>query len=58
MTHIKEKTVLKLLYDVLGTPHINKVKAEKKAKAKLDKYLAKRNTRPKGTTNWDSTFLK
>ena len=58
MTHIKEKTVLKMLSGVLGTPHINKVKAEKKAKAKLDKYLAKRNAQSKGTTNWDLTFLK
>ena len=47
-----------MLSGVLGTPHINKVKAEKKAKAKFDKYLAKRNTQAKGTSNWDSTFLK
>ena len=33
-----------MLSGVLGTPHINKAKAEKEAKAKLDKYLAKRNT--------------
>ena len=58
MTHIKEKTVLKLLSGVLGTPHINKAKAEKEAKAKLDRYLAKRNTKTKGTANWDLTFLK
>ena len=50
--------MLKLLSGVLGTPHINKVKAEKKAKAKLDKYLAKRNTQTKGTANWDLTVLK
>ena len=50
--------MLKMLSGVLGTPHINKVKAEKKAKAKLDKYLAKRNTQTKGTSNWDLTFLK
>ena len=47
LTHIKEKTVLKLLSGVLGTPHINKAKA----KAKLDKYLAKRNTQTKGSSN-------
>ena len=58
MTHINEKPVLKMLSGVLGTPHINKTKAEKKAKAKLDKYLAKRNTPAKGTSNWDLTFLK
>ena len=58
MAHIKEKTALKLLSGVPGTPYTNKVKAEKKAKAKLDKYLAKRNTQSEGTTNWDSTFLK
>ena len=58
LSHIKEKTVLKLLSGVLGTPHINKVKAEKKAKAKLDKYLTKRNTQTKGTAGWDLTFLK
>ena len=29
-----------------------------KAKAKLDKYLAKRNTQTKGSSNWDLTFLK
>ena len=50
MTHIKEKPVLKMLSGVLGTPYINK--------AKLDKYLAKRNTQTKGTANWDLTFLK
>ena len=50
--------MLKLLSGVLGTPHINKVKAEKKAKAKLYKYLAKRNSRTKGSANWDLTFLK
>ena len=50
--------MLKLLSGVLGTPHINKTKAEKKAKAKLDKYLAKRNTPTKGMANWDLTFLK
>ena len=58
MTHIKEKTVLKMLSGVLGTPHINKAKAEKEAKAKLDKYLVKRNTQTKGSFNWDLTFLK
>ena len=58
LSHIKEKPALKLLSGVLGTPHINKTKAEKEAKAKLDKYLAKRNTQSKGTTNWDLTFLK
>ena len=58
LTHIKEKPVLKLLYGVLGTPHINKVKAEKEAKAKLDKYLDKRNTQTKGSSNWDLTSLK
>ena len=47
-----------MLYGVLGTPHINKKKAKTKAKAKLDKYLAKRNTQAKGTANWDLTFLK
>ena len=51
LTHIKEKTVLKLLSGVLGTPHINKAKAEKEAKAK-------RNTQTKGTANWGLTFLK
>ena len=51
LTHIKEKTVLKLLSGVLGTPHINKAKAEKEAKAK-------RNTQTRGTSNWDLTFLK
>ena len=50
--------MLKMLYGVLGTPHINKKKAKTKAKAKLDKYLAKRSPQSKGTTNWDSTFLK
>ena len=45
-----------MLSGVLGTPHINKAKAEKEAKAKLDKYLAKRNTQ--GSSNWDLTFLK
>ena len=50
--------MLKLLYGVLGTPHINKVKAEKEAKAKLDKYLDKRNTQTKGSSNWDLTSLK
>ena len=54
LAHIKEKTVLKMLSGVLGTPHINKTKA----KAKLDKYLAKRNTQTKGSSNWDLTFLK
>ena len=58
MIYIKTKAVLKMLSGVLGTPHINKVKAEKKAKAKLDKYLAKRSTQAKGTSNWDLTFLK
>ena len=53
LAHIKEKTVLKLLSGVLGTSHINKKKADK---AKLDKYLAKRNTQ--GSSNWDLTFLK
>jgi hypothetical protein len=48
LTRTKEKPVLKLLSGVLGTSHINKVKAEKKAKAKLDKYLAKRKARPTG----------
>ena len=48
--------MLKMLYGVLGTPHINKKKA--KTKAKLDKYLAKRNTQTKGSSNWDLTFLK
>ena len=43
--------MLKMLYGVLGTPHINKAKA----KAKLDKYLAKRNT---PSSNWGLTFLK
>ena len=47
-----------MLSGVLGAPHINKAKAEKEAKAKLDKYLAKRNTSTKGTANWDLTFLK
>ena len=49
-----------MLSGVLGTPHINKAKAEKEAKAKLDKYLAKRNTQHanEGTANWDLTFLK
>ena len=47
-----------MLSGVLGTPHINKAKAEKEAKAKLDKYLAKRNSRTKGSANWDLTFLK
>ena len=47
-----------MLYGVLGTSHINKAKAEKEAKAKLDKYLAKRNTQTRGTANWDLTFLK
>ena len=51
LTHIKEKPVLKMLSGVLGTPHINKAKAEKKAKAK-------RNTQAKGTSNWDLTFMK
>ena len=46
--------VLKMLYGVLGTSHINKTKA----KAKLDKYLDKRNTQTKGSSNWDLTFLK
>lgn len=54
LSHIKGKPVLKMLSGVLGTPHINKVKA----KAKLDKYLAKRNTQTKGSSNWDLTFLK
>ena len=45
-----------MLSGVLGTPHINKAKAEKEAK--LDKYLAKRNTQTKGSSNWDLTFLK
>ena len=54
MTRIKEKPALKMLYGVLGTSHINKAKA----KAKLDKYLAKRNTQTKGSSNWDLTFLK
>ena len=58
MTHIKEKPVLKMLSGVLGTPHINKAKAEKETKAKLDKYLAKRSSPAKGTSNWDLTFLK
>ena len=58
MSHIKEKPVLKMLSGVLGTPHINKVKAEKKAKAKLDKYMDKRNTQTKGSSNGDLTFLK
>jgi hypothetical protein len=39
-----------MLSGVLGTSHINKTKA----KAKLDKYLAKRIT----PANWDLTFLK
>ena len=50
--------MLKLLSGVLGTPHINKAKAEKKAKAKLDKYLSKRNTQTKGSSSWDLTSLK
>ena len=54
MARIKEKPVLKMLSGVLGTPHINKAKA----KAKLDKYLAKRNTQTKGSSNWGLTFLK
>ena len=54
MTHIKEKPVLKMLYGVLGTSHINKTKA----KARLDKYLAKRALQTKGSSNWDLTFLK
>lgn len=58
MTHIKEKPGLKMLSGVLGTPHINKAKAEKEAKAKLYKYLAKRKPRTKGSANWDLTFLK
>ena len=41
LSHIKERPALKLLSGVLGTSHINKAKAEKEAKAKLDKYLAK-----------------
>ena len=49
LTRIKEKPVLKLLSGVLGTPHINKAKA----KAKLDKYLAKRST-PALTGIWRS----
>ena len=44
--------MLKLLSGVLGTSHINKTKAEKEAKAKLDKYLAK------DISSWDFTFLK
>ena len=47
-----------MLSGALGTPHINKEKAEKEAKAKLDEYLAKRNTQTKGSSNWDLTFLK
>lgn len=47
-----------MLYGVPSTPHINKTKAEKEAKAKLDKYLDKRNTQTKGSSNWDLTFLK
>ena len=50
--------MLKMLSGVLGTPHINKAKAEKEAKAKLDKYLANTQTQTKGTANWDLTFLK
>ena len=50
LSHIKEKPVLKMLSGVLGTPHINKAKAKKEAKAKLDKYLAKRNTQTKVLT--------
>lgn len=51
LSHIKEKTRLKMLSGLLGTPYINKVKAEKKAKAKLDKYLTKRKTQTKGISN-------
>ena len=58
MTRIKEKPVLKMLSGVLGVFYVKKVEAEKEAKAKLDKYLAKRNTQSKSTTNWDLTFLK
>ena len=58
LTRIKEKPALKLLSGVLGTSHINKAKAEKEAKAKLEEYLAKRNTQTKGTANWDLSFLK
>ena len=47
MTHIKEKTVLKMLYGVLGTPLINTAKAKAK--------LAKRIT---PSSSWDFTFLK
>ena len=50
--------MLKMLYGVLGTPHINKKKAKKEAKAKLDKYMDKRKPRTKGSANWDLTFLK
>ena len=50
--------MLKMLYGLLGTPHINKKKAAKAEKAKLDKYLTKRNTQAKGMANWDLTFLK
>ena len=41
-----------MLSGVLGTPHINKVKAEKEAKVKLAEYLAK------DSSSWDFTFLK
>ena len=54
MPRIKEKPVLKMLSGVLGTSHIDKTKAE----AKLDKYLAKRNTQTKGSSSWDLSFLK
>ena len=47
-----------MLSGVLGTPTHQGETRVKNAKAKLDKYLTKRNTKTKGTANWDLTFLK
>ena len=56
-THPGETRVKNALW-CTGNAHINKAKAEKEAKAKLDKYRGKRNTQTKGSSNWDLTFLK
>ena len=45
LTRIREKPVLKMLYGVLGTPHINKIKAEKKPRPSA---IPKRKARPTG----------